>query len=302
MAVQEYEGVIINKLTLTKYKELKEANELIASQTYVIEDYLGEYTYICNGVNDNIKLYYLARKLLVGKYDYRNIKINIIGDLGVTSPYEGSGTTSDPYIWFQFNITTNRILHLDFSRCGEINVPVTTGYVHQIFDTYNTLITGANVIANNTASGTQIIMFGNSNSKLVCDNCRFWIYGDSSSMISNTGVFTNCRGSVCNNISNSSCFNVHSNSLLRLNGGEYYAYTADSSKFSAIVAQSNYTAVSVLDSVNAPTTPRTGYYQTNAIKHYGGYITCTGLISELPVATTSGNEAVIVTGTIPLSK
>lgn len=38
MAIEEYDGVIINKVTLVKYKELKAANQIITSQTYVITD------------------------------------------------------------------------------------------------------------------------------------------------------------------------------------------------------------------------------------------------------------------------
>lgn len=44
MAIEEYDGVIINKVTLAKYKELKSANQLVASQTYVITD-LDDYLY-----------------------------------------------------------------------------------------------------------------------------------------------------------------------------------------------------------------------------------------------------------------
>jgi hypothetical protein len=38
MPIEEYDGVIINKVTLAKYKELKAAGSLVASQTYVITD------------------------------------------------------------------------------------------------------------------------------------------------------------------------------------------------------------------------------------------------------------------------
>lgn len=38
MAIEEYDGVIINKVTLAKYKELKAANQLVTSQAYVITD------------------------------------------------------------------------------------------------------------------------------------------------------------------------------------------------------------------------------------------------------------------------
>ncbi len=42
MPIEEYEGIVINKMTLAQYKELKAAGSLVDSQTYVITD-LDEY-------------------------------------------------------------------------------------------------------------------------------------------------------------------------------------------------------------------------------------------------------------------
>ena len=134
------------------------------------------------------------------------------------------------------------------------------------------------------------------------ENCRFYITAYQDSLIALRGTFTNCRGSVANTINNSYCFLPASNSVVKLNGGEYYAYTGDSNKQSAIVGQSGADAVSILYAVSAPTLARSGYYQTNSLIQYvgGGMLNCTDLISELPLSVTSGISN--IRGTIAKSK
>ena len=85
-------------------------------------------------------------------------------------------------------------------------------------------------------------------------------------------------------------------------GGEYYAYTGDANLQSAVVGQSGADAVSILYAVSAPTLARGGYYQTNSILQWvgGGVLSCTDLISELPMIVVSGISN--IRGTIAKSK
>lgn len=291
MAVQEYEGVIINKLTLTKYKELKAAGQLVASQTYVIEDYLGDYTYICNGSTDNVQISNIVKAFLNGGTDYRTMRLNVVGTIGITSPANGDG-------WFDFNVDSNRRVHIDFSNCSQINVPIIAGTLNVVFKVRDITISNANVVANNSSAGTQIFMFYYSTSKIYCENCRFWINGSKDSIIAYTGTFVNCRGSVTNGTTNSYCFLT--SGVLRLIGGEYYSYTGNSSLYSAIVGQSGANAVSILYGVNAPTVTRSGYFQTHAIRQFDGMLSCTDTISNLTLQVASGKSN--VRGTIQMSK
>ena len=121
-------------------------------------------------------------------------------------------------------------------------------------------------------------------------------------MIANTGTFVNCRASVANVINNSYCFLPFDGSLLRVKGGEYYAYTKSSSAQSAVVGQSAANAVSMLYGVNAPTVSRSGFYQTNALMQFsgGGMMNCTDLVSALTVTVISGISD--IRGTIAKSK
>ena len=137
---------------------------------------------------------------------------------------------------------------------------------------------------------------------MLAENCRFWITSYQDSLIANNGTFTNCSGSVANVINNSFCFIPYTGSLLRINGGEYYAYTGASDKVSAVVGQSAANAVSILYAVSAPALNRSGFYQTNSIVQYagGGLMNCTDLVSALAATVTSGISD--IRGTIALSK
>lgn len=263
----------------------------------------GEYNYICNGVNDNVLIGNIVRTYLEAGTDYGTMKLNVIGNIGMTAPAYGGGTASNPYGWFNFNIGSNRNAIIDFTRCLQIAPTITDGTYNNIFHSNNDIhIIGANVIASNTTANTIIRIIGTTSGVVKFENCRFYITAYQDSLIAHRGTFINCRGSVANTINNSYCFLPASNSVVKLFGGEYYAYTGDSAKQSAIVGQSGADAVSILYGVSAPTLARSGFYQTNSILQFagGGMVNCTDLISELPMVVVSGSSN--IRGTIAKSK
>lgn len=262
-----------------------------------------QYTYVCNGVNDNVLIGDIVRAYLQGGTDYGTMKLNIIGTLGMTAPAQGSGTASNPYAWFDFNIQSNRNVIVDFSSCGQINPTITDGTYNVIFHSNNNMhVIGVNVVVSNTAANTIIRISNTTNGVVLFENCRFYITGYKDSLIALRGTFNNCRGSVANVINNSYCFLPASNSVVKINGGEYYAYAGDSNKQSAIVGQSGADAVSILYGVSAPTLARSGYYQTNSLIQFagGGMLNCTDLISALPLTVVSGISN--IRGTIAKNK
>jgi hypothetical protein len=101
---------------------------------------------------------------------------------------------------------------------------------------------------------------------------------------------------------NSYCFLPFSGSLLRIYGGEYYAYTGSSSSQSAIVGQSAANSITILHAVNAPSVGFDDYRQTNSLLQWegGGELRCTDLVSKLPMIVVAGNAE--IRGTIVLSK
>ena len=145
-------------------------------------------------------------------------------------------------------------------------------------------------------------MFDNTAKKIKADDCRFIVSGYKSCLIAITGTFTNCYGNIANVAENSYCYLPANNGLVKVIGGEYYAYTGDSAKQSAIVGQSDADAVSILYGVSAPTVARSGFYQTHSLLQWtgGGVLKCTDLISALPIVVVSGISE--IRGTIAKSK
>lgn len=262
-----------------------------------------QYTYVCNGINDNILIGNIVRSFLSAGTDYGTMKLNVIGNIGMTVPAYGDGTVSNPNAWFNFNTESNRKVIIDFSSCGQIAPTITDGTYNNIFHSNNDIhIIGANIVVSNTATNTIIRIMNTTYGSCKFENCRFYITAYKDSLIALRGTFNNCRGSVANVTENSYCFLPASNSVVKINGGEYYAYTGDSNKQSAIVGQSGADAVSILYGVSAPTSARTGYYQTNSLIQYvgGGMLNCTDLISELPLVVAAGISN--IRGTIAKSK
>lgn len=260
-----------------------------------------EHHYYCNGRTDNVNISDIITAFQSGGTDFGSMRLVIHGTFGATSPKGGAGTTDNPYYWFRAaqGVASNRRVILDFTDCKEMRINCDSGTVNIIFFGMDCHVIGANVIA---SGGTTIYMFSTAGGTTVyAENCRFWITCDSGGFIARSGTFKNCRASVTNSGLHSYCFAPISASLLRLEGGEYYAYTASVDHVSAVVGlTSGENAVAVLFGVNAPTSARSGYRQTHAIYQTTGKISSAYLISALPIQEVSG--AASYNGTIELSK
>ena len=260
-----------------------------------------EHHYYCNGATDNVNISDIVTAFQSGYTDYASMRLVIHGTFGATSPRGGEGTTDNPYYWFRAaqGAASNRRVTLDFSDCRQIAINCDAGTNNIIFFGMDCRVIGASVIA---TGGTSIFMFSTSGGTSVyAEDCRFWVTCDSGGYIARSGTFKNCRASVTNTGLHSYCFVPLSGSLLRIEGGEYYAYTASAEHFSAIVGVTSGTnAVAILYAVNAPTVARSGYRQTHSLYQTTGMISCTDLISALPLNVVSG--ASNIRGTIALSK
>lgn len=260
-----------------------------------------EHHYYCNGVNDNVVISNHVTNFQSDATDYSSMRLVIHGTFGANAPRGGEGTVSNPYYWFraaQGSASTRKVT-LDFTDCREIRINCDAGTNNIVFFGMDVVIEGASVIA---TGGATIYMFSTAGGTSVyAENCRFWITCDSGGFIARSGTFKNCRASVTNGGLHSYCFVPIDSSLLRVEGGEYYAYTASAEHYSAIVgATSGTNAVAILYGVNAPTSGRNGYRQTHSLYQTTGMISCTDLISALPLNVVSG--ASNIRGTIALSK
>jgi len=263
-----------------------------------------ESVYHCNGINDNVKLSQIAESWLNGGTDYGSKTIKVYGTFGCSAAYAGAGTSANPYRWISVGTAsaTNRRITFDFSNCGQISLPITAGTHNVVFYGHNAHIIGASVIANQTGTETVIHVFNSYSGAVRCENCRFWLTAYRASRVGQTGTFVNCRASIANVVENSYCFLPFTDSLLRIEGGEYYAYTGVSTAQSAVVGQSAADSVSILNGVNAPTLARSGFYQTNSVLQWagGGILSCTDLVSALPLIVVAGISN--IRGTITKSK
>ena len=260
-----------------------------------------EHHYYCNGKTDNVNISTIVTEFQSGFTDYASMRLVIHGTLGATSPRGGEGTAANAYYWFraaQGSASTRRVT-LDFTDCKEIRINCDAGTHNIVFFGMDCRVIGANVVA---TGGASIYMFSTaSGTSVYAENCRFWITCDSGGMIARSGTFKNCRASVTNTGLHSYCFVPTNDSLLRVEGGEYYAYTASADHVSAVVGMTSGTnAVAILYGVNAPTVARSGYRQTNSIYQTTGMICSTDLISALPLNVVSGSSN--IRGTVALSK
>ncbi len=257
--------------------------------------------YYCNGRTDNVNISNLVTNFQSEGTDYGGMHLVIHGTFGATSPRGGEGTTANPYYWFRAaqGAAYNRRVTIDFSDCRQISINCDSGTSNIIFFGMDCRIIGANV---NATGGATIHMFSTAGGTSVyAEDCRFWITCDSGGFIARSGTFKNCRASVTNTGLHSYCFVPIDSSLLRVEGGEYYAYTASADHYSAIVGvTSGANAVAILYGVNAPTVSRSGYRQTHSLYQTTGMISCTDLISTLPLSVVSG--ASNIRGTIALNK
>lgn len=271
------------------------ADEITELQNAVAElNTTDKYDYICNGADDNVKLSEIAQAWLNSSTDNSSKTIKVYGALGAAAAYAGNGTSVSPYRWFSVGkeANTSRKIIFDFSNCEQILLPITGGTNNVVFYGHNANIIGVNLSINQTAMDTVVNVFNSTSGEVYAENCRFKITSYKDSRVGQTGTFNNCRAIIVNAADNSYCFLPFNDSLLRINGGEYCAYTAQSSDKSAIVAQTTTNAVTILCGVNAPTISRAGFYQTNSIIQNNGcgVLNCSDLISILSLSAAGDGE------------
>lgn len=262
-----------------------------------------EYDYYCNGVNDNINVSNIANTFVTGSETlYEDLTIRIHGHFGATSPRQGDGSSSQPYIWIIAGRSreTPRRVFLDFGNCDQIILPTgEAGKYYTVFYGLETHIKNCNLVANGAES--YINMFSSPSATMnFCEDCRFWITC-AGGYVSRGGTFRNCRISFSTTVDNAYIFNVTTLGLLRVFGGEYLCY-APSGKFSTVVyVNAEQTgAVVITYGMNCPEVLRGDLVQTYAINCLTNNALCsfTDTITTLPIEAAGQN----IRGTIAISK
>ena len=277
------------------------SDEVTALQNTVADlSVTNEYIYVCNGKTDNVELSKLAVAWLGDGTDYASKIIRVYGTFGATAAYSGSGTEASPYIWMRVGsgATTNRRIIFDFAGCSQINISCAANTFNTIFFGMNANITGANV---NATGEADITMFSTVAATVVnAEKCRFWVTANTG-YIARGGTFRDCRCSLTLNAADAFCFNVLSGGLLRLHGGEYYAYAPTDNQSAIIYVNSAQTNAAVMTyGINCPHTTRSGYVQTNAINCLTDSALCsfTDTVTPLGIVATGQN----IRGTLAVNK
>lgn len=259
------------------------------------------YNYICNGVDDNVKLSDIAQAWLDGGTDYGSLKVSVFGEFGATAANTGSGTSANPYNWFDFGKSTipNRKIFFDFSDCSQININAADGTFNTIFYGLEVNLTGVNIVA---TGGTRINMFSTSPVTIVnADRCRFWITSVEG-YISRGGTFRDCRTSLTTNSGNAYSFICQTGGLIRIFGGEHYAYAPAGMVSAVVFVDSNQTGAVVLTyGMNCPKVARGGYVQTYVIRCLSNSANCsfTDTITTLDYVAEGNNNRGYIRQNLP---
>lgn len=282
---------------------LATAAELLAELQQAVADLdsFGDYHYNCNGINDNVVLSQIAQAWLDGGDDYSSKVVHVYGKCGIAAAQGGEGTTANPYVWFRFGSggAKTRRITFDFTGCEQIIVPVPASSHNVIFYGLDVSIRGANIIVNQ--ADATIYGFSSAAATVVhAERCRLWING-LAGYISRSGTFKDCRISFSCAGADAYIFNVLSGSLLRVFGGEYYAYAATGHTSNVVYINSaQTTAIAITYGMNCPTTARSGFVQSNAINVLTDNALCsfTDTVTTLPITATGQN----IRGTIKMSR
>lgn len=268
---------------------MEQYNELVNDVKNLKTAY--SYTYVCNGVNDNVEISNIVNNFFTNnKYRYnQGFELKIVGSFGYTAPMAGEGTSINPFIYFNFeksNVSNRRVM-LDFSNCSMIEFLNEAGKSTTIFSGVNICIKGANMLAiNSVSAGTSVVFFA-TQPRIKAVDCRFWAYGYSNTYIATRGEFINCLVQVRNAGADSYCYPASNGVLLSIVGGQAVAHTGLSNGKSAGVYSNYSNAMISIYNLLVANIDLTNYYQTNSILHTAGKLTCFGLISTLAVSTTT---------------
>ena len=242
-----------------------------------------KYYYFCTGENDNIALSDIAQDFLNGTGEfagidaYAQMEVMVCGEMGsigLMYNIQGSGSQNDPYVYFAFGraSTSTRTIYFNFANCSRITVTAPTNVNY-----YATIFSGSDInirnVAVNVVSGYNVDMFNGTNVHVV--DSEFWMTTTNDCCVGRCcGYFDKVRTSITSQSGNAFCF-YGNGRLLRVIGGDHFAWTANSSKEAIpfYVAANQTENVMHVTMANMPQYARSGYYQSRPIKINHGYAT-----------------------------
>lgn len=265
----------------------------------------GEYEYICNGYDDNVKLSEIAQAWLNGGTDSRTKKIKVYGNFGASAPYAGTGEEAAGFQWLALGQKDSaaRKIVFDFSAVEALIFNCRANAKNIIFYGADVHIIGANVQAVGNGANTNVIMFSGRAGDIKSENCKLLISTTGSATIAESGTFINCitwNASTGNAATN---FAPVTNSRpVVVFGGSHYAYCGNATNYHASVfytAAGATNAVLMAYGVNLPTVASGSLYQTNGARINAGKVYISGITTTLAL---TKNENCEVVGHIAINK
>lgn len=265
------------EVALVVYKSIDGSDaETIVTQVQEMQevvDTLETGMYIATGQNDNVKLSQAVQTFLNGTSDYKQLEIDVYGDMACTVPATDLTEANIAY-WFDFGVqNSTRRVKLNFAHCSRIIIDCNNSdeATDVLINCDRIEIANLQAVMNNVAAGQIIVGEG------TITDCAFWMNGLSGQTGTITGAeqgtFTRCRMSITAASGLAYGFSANGN-VLRLNDCEVIAYNSSgaSNESVAVQVKGNETEnVLIMNGCSCPIKARNGYKQSNVVKINSGY-------------------------------
>lgn len=260
--------------------------------------------YIATGQNDNQKLSQIVKTFLNGGSDYRQLEIDVYGDLACTVPATELTEANIAY-WFDFAVNNStRRVKLNFAHASRIVIDCNNSdEASDVLINADTIeISNLQAVMNNVAGGYMIV------GEATCTDSAFWmngLSGQTGTIIgAEQGTFTNCRMSITG--ANGIVYGFSGNgNVLRLNNCEVIAYNASGASNESVAVQvkgGETENVLIMNGCSCPIKSRGGYKQSNVVKINAGFYALTGNMLGMASAKYSTGDGKTETGTMIISK
>lgn len=281
--------------------------ENVLDQVERLERVVNTGSYVATGTDDNIKLSEIIQEFLNGGNDYKQLEIDVYGELSCTKPYKGTGLETDPVIWFMVGQkeTTTRRVRLNFAHCDRISIDNANRINSVMFYGNDVDIRNCQGAMYNATSSSVF-----SGERVNCKDSEFWINASTSTNQEIVGggccgTFTRCRFSVTGGIGKAYGFKANGG-MLKLTECEVIVYNVSSSASESVgvVVEANKTEnVLIMEKCNLPIRDRGGYKQSNTVKVNSGYCSLTSnVMGKAPALYSTDANKCSNIGTLVISK
>ena len=215
------------------------------------------------------------------------VTIEVVGKLGVSTPYYGSGASGNRYRYFNFSQIQHSDMRImfDFSKADTIYITPESNTSNIIFYGTDLHIKGAKVFVVETVAGCDVAMIVGSNpGDVTVENCDFEISTSGVAKLAEHGTFLNCSAVMKSSAGNAFCFAPNGDDLIRVIGGRYLAYVKNTNTYNAAIFMTyadKTNAVTLAQNVNCPTVSVAGYYQQYLSIGNAGKTIIDGVVSTM---------------------